>query len=474
MDDGVRTGDSSGYGALPGGPAPGSMDPLGAPWRRADVRAALRSRDVPALYRLLIEFGASEADIAERTGQPVAEVSAVLAGRPVTSYDALARLADGLGIPRGLLGMAGTDPGTGQPVTAPDTEEDDVDRRDFLALALGLTVGAGATPLDFARVDPIRTPAPARVGAGEITQLRTVTGTLSALDRRHGARAVRDAVLAQLRWAEDLCGADLRPESARALHGALAELRSLAGWTSHDVGLDQQAKEYLLAALGSARTAGDSLRVISVLHRLGCVHLADGDPGTALRFFQLGHLSSADSGSGSATALLYGHEAKAYADLGQVRQALASLHRAEDAFGTVSTRPDPGAGLADSPVAPPLLDRGGLDNLAGRVLAALSTHDHTHLDLAVDRLHRSATADLAARARRRTLTLNRLAVTCLRHGAVADGARYGEQAVESTQGVQSQRVALKLAGLRSEALRHPSRPEARSLADQIGALARAA
>ena len=40
------------------------------------------------------------------TGQSQPEVSAIMHGRRVMAYDVLVRIADGLGIPRGLMGLA--------------------------------------------------------------------------------------------------------------------------------------------------------------------------------------------------------------------------------------------------------------------------------------------------------------------------------------------------------------------------------
>jgi transcriptional regulator with XRE-family HTH domain len=79
------------------------VDP--AVWRRDDMLAALAARDIAAVYRILQRFGVSQQKIANRTGQSQSEVSEILAGRRVISYDVLARIADGLGIRRELVGL---------------------------------------------------------------------------------------------------------------------------------------------------------------------------------------------------------------------------------------------------------------------------------------------------------------------------------------------------------------------------------
>ncbi len=70
------------------------------------MRAALRVRDIGGVYRLLQRAGVAQRRIAALTGQSQSDVSEILSGRQVISYDLLSRIADGLGVPRGYLGLA--------------------------------------------------------------------------------------------------------------------------------------------------------------------------------------------------------------------------------------------------------------------------------------------------------------------------------------------------------------------------------
>ena len=74
-------------------------------WQRQDVRDALADRDVAKLYRILQRLGMSQRRIAAATGQSQSEISEILAGRRVQAYDVLSRICDGLGAPRGLMGL---------------------------------------------------------------------------------------------------------------------------------------------------------------------------------------------------------------------------------------------------------------------------------------------------------------------------------------------------------------------------------
>jgi plasmid maintenance system antidote protein VapI len=76
-------------------------------WLRKDMRRHLAARDIRSVYRLLQRFGVSQRAIAARTGQSQSEISEIIAGlRKVISYDLLERIAVGLDIPRGWMGLA--------------------------------------------------------------------------------------------------------------------------------------------------------------------------------------------------------------------------------------------------------------------------------------------------------------------------------------------------------------------------------
>jgi transcriptional regulator with XRE-family HTH domain len=74
------------------------------------MREALAARNMRVVFRILqYRTGMSQRGIAERTGQSQSEISEVMGGRHIVSYDVLVRIAEGLGIPRGYLGLAYVD-----------------------------------------------------------------------------------------------------------------------------------------------------------------------------------------------------------------------------------------------------------------------------------------------------------------------------------------------------------------------------
>src|SRR3954462_5077292 len=105
-------------------------------WDQQEMRDALARREISSVYRLLRRHGVSQRQIAALTGQSQSEVSEILKGRQVMAYDVLARIADGLGGPRGYMGLA-YDETTALKVAgsvdeAEQREDEEVKRRRFL------------------------------------------------------------------------------------------------------------------------------------------------------------------------------------------------------------------------------------------------------------------------------------------------------------------------------------------------------
>ena len=72
-----------------------------------EMRCRLADRDIAGVFKLLQRRGVSQRRIAAQTGQSQSEISEVIAGRrKIQSYDVLVRIAVGLGIPRGWMGLA--------------------------------------------------------------------------------------------------------------------------------------------------------------------------------------------------------------------------------------------------------------------------------------------------------------------------------------------------------------------------------
>ncbi|WP_327319271.1 helix-turn-helix domain-containing protein [Streptomyces sp. NBC_01235] len=91
-----------------------ALEPIELPawaWEKAEVRQALRARDIGAVFRHVQQYaGASQARIATAAGMTQARVNEIINGRrEVSRLDVYERIADGLHMPddaRHLLGLA--------------------------------------------------------------------------------------------------------------------------------------------------------------------------------------------------------------------------------------------------------------------------------------------------------------------------------------------------------------------------------
>src|SRR4051794_38575814 len=81
-----------------------ALQPIELPdwaWERAEVREALRARDMGAVFRCVQRYaGASQARIAAAAGMTQARVNEIINGRrEVSRLDVYERIADGLHMP---------------------------------------------------------------------------------------------------------------------------------------------------------------------------------------------------------------------------------------------------------------------------------------------------------------------------------------------------------------------------------------
>lgn len=432
-------------------------------WEKPAMRAALARHDVSEVYRLLGAAGVSQRRIAALTCQSQSEISDIVQGRQVQAYDVLARIADGLGIPRGYMGLAYSP--TSQQFAdhniSTTHKDDHMERRMFLGLISKIVMGAGLTAaeIDLITVHPRTTPVPRRVGAAEVTELRTLTEALRSYDAGHGGGSCRDAILAHTSWAEAMLSADMTDTVRADLLSAVTDLKTVAGWTAHDLGLAQEARSYIAQAVQTAKEADDPGHTAIALHHLGRVPLDNGDSTEALKVFQLGQISAQDSRSNSIVSLLLVDQAMAYAQLRDARQATMALRRAEDEFAHANHDEDP--------VFLRFFDRGALETHAARMHSALGLTDEGHREEAVKRLQRAITEAPAVRARQRAFNLAWLATCHLADGDIAAGTALGAQALDAVRDLRSVRILDHLAPLQAQAERHNRNTDAVHLAHEI-------
>ncbi|MGW7354607.1 DNA-binding protein NsdB [Streptomyces sp. NPDC054784] len=172
------------------------------------------------------------------------------------------------------------------------------------------------------------------VGAQEIDALERSVEVFRAWDAARGGGLQRKAVVGQLNEVGGMLTYNHPEALQKRLWGVAANLAVLAGWMSHDVGLEPTAQKYFVIAAHSAREGGDRPRAGEALSRAArqMVHL--GRPDDALDLMQL-----AKSGSGASTlprtrAMLCTVEAWAQASMGRGQQMRRTLGEAEDLFAS--------------------------------------------------------------------------------------------------------------------------------------------
>ncbi|QKW26240.1 hypothetical protein HUT11_09115 [Streptomyces seoulensis] len=187
-----------------------------------------------------------------------------------------------------------------------------------------------ADPAGFDRYDA------APVGAQEVEELEHSVDVFRAWDAARGGGLQRKAVVGQLNEVGGMLAYHHPPHLQRRLWGVAANLAVLAGWMSHDVGLEPTAQKYFVIAAHAAREGGDRPRAGEALSRAArqMVHL--GRPDEAMDLMKLAQSGSGDRLQPRTKAMFHTIEAWAQASMGKGQAMRRTLGQAEDLF--VSTR----------------------------------------------------------------------------------------------------------------------------------------
>ncbi|MGP2436135.1 DNA-binding protein NsdB [Streptomyces sp. JW3] len=178
----------------------------------------------------------------------------------------------------------------------------------------------------------------APIGLQEIEELEASVGVFRAWDAARGGGLQRKAVVGQLNEVGGMLAYHHPSLLQRRLWGVAANLAVLAGWMSHDVGLEPTAQKYFLIAAHAAREGGDRPRAGEALSRAArqMVHL--GRPDDALDLMKLATSGSGEQLLPRTRAMFHTIEAWAQASMGRGQAMRRTLGQAEDLF--VSDRAD--------------------------------------------------------------------------------------------------------------------------------------
>jgi len=297
----------------------------------------------------------------------------------------------------------------------------------------------------------------------DVARLESITHGLRALDYQHGGGSCRDAVVAQVQWAQRWLRADYGDSVGRRLHLALADLHNLAGWTSFDIGLVDSARNHFGRALELAKSGDSEQLVANILYRMGRVYLHNEAPQDALKMFQLGQIAAQESGSELAVAVICANQAWAYAMMGYEEQTMKLIGRTRDEF----TR----ANLAEAEDWVRFFNETDVYAMIGTVHTVLAHNGFVkHTQYAIPALTRAIEAYGDEMARSKAFNLSALATNHLLDGDIDHGAKIGNTAVDLAEHLKSNRVKDRMRPLKDEADKRRNNSHARDLSDNIGKL----
>ncbi|AUG81357.1 hypothetical protein CFP65_6714 [Kitasatospora sp. MMS16-BH015] len=196
-----------------------------------------------------------------------------------------------------------------------------------------ITQGGGRPALDVYEPGP--------VGPDEVAALENAVDIFRAWDASRGGGLQRKAVVGQLNEVGGLLTHDLHPAVRTRLWTVAANLAVLAGWMSHDVGLEPTAQRYFVIAAQAAKEAGDRPRAGEAISRAArqMIHLGRADD--ALELVQLAQASGGEQALPRTRAMLHTVEAWAQAAMGRSEAVRRVLGEAEELFVREADGPAP-------------------------------------------------------------------------------------------------------------------------------------
>ncbi|WP_052848888.1 hypothetical protein [Streptomyces avicenniae] len=172
------------------------------------------------------------------------------------------------------------------------------------------------------------------VGSEEIDALEHSVEVFRAWDAARGGGLQRKAVVGQLNEVGGMLAYHNTPHIQRRLWAVAADLAVLAGWMSHDVGLEPTAQKYFVIAAHAAREGGDRPRAGEALSRAARQMLHLGRPDDALDLMRLARAGSGPGGEAlpRTRAMFATVEAWAEAARGEGQAMRRRLGEAEELF----------------------------------------------------------------------------------------------------------------------------------------------
>ncbi|QDY75279.1 hypothetical protein [Streptomyces qinzhouensis] len=273
----------------------------------------------------------------------------------------------------------------------------------------------------------------APIGSQEIEALERSVEVFRAWDASRGGGLQRKAVVGQLNEVGGMLAYRHPDHLQRRLWGVAANLAVLAGWMSHDIGLEPTAQKYFVIAAHAAREGGDRPRAGEALSRAArqMVHL--GRPDEALDLMKLAQSGSGDETLPRTRAMLCTIEAWAQASLGQGQAMRRKLGEAEELF--VSDRSD---------VPPPswmqMFDEADLHGMEALAYRTFAEHDPAAATIAQGHARKALELREGGRQRSKIFDYISMASACFIADDPEEADRYARLALVSMGETSSHRT----------------------------------
>ncbi|MBT2366017.1 hypothetical protein J7E88_12035 [Streptomyces sp. ISL-10] len=273
----------------------------------------------------------------------------------------------------------------------------------------------------------------APIGSQEIDALERSVEVFRAWDAARGGGLQRKAVVGQLNEVGGMLAYRHPDHLQRRLWGVAANLAVLAGWMSHDIGLEPTAQKYFVIAAHAAREGGDRPRAGEALSRAArqMVHL--GRPDDALDLMKLAKTGSGEQTLPRTRAMLHTIEAWAQASMGRGQAMRRTLGEAEELF--VSDKSD---------VPPPswmqMFDEADMHGMQALAYRTLAEHDPSAASIAQRHAKQALQLREGGRQRSKIFDYISLASACFIADDPEQADRYARLALVSMGETSSHRT----------------------------------
>ncbi|MEU0838178.1 hypothetical protein ABZ370_01725 [Streptomyces sp. NPDC005962] len=289
---------------------------------------ACRKRDFTRIFQLVkLKAGIYPSRIAARCGMTPSRVGEIMAGRRALAHiDVIERVADGLRIPGGMLGLAH------RPWEIPSSAPEPATTTKPEPQSAVSAPGGG--------VDDVLALTDDRASPSTVAGLRSAVEDYWRRDDEHGGTSLRPAVLGHLRYVTQMMRtADdaLKPE----LQSLAAELARLAGWAYFDARQYSTARLYFAQALTLAHRQEDRLFMANVLSCMSLQATYDGNPVDAIALAcRAQDAARAVGDQPLVMAMLHMREAFGHAALRDASACQEAIDRSRDAYELARGRED--------------------------------------------------------------------------------------------------------------------------------------